>query len=94
MNSVYESLRALLRTKEGEIKRLEKEIEALRVVLPIVAEAGEGSLEVVPETGKPKIFPGPDFNSVLSQAKAPQPIAERATGTGEINPNKPRTSWP
>jgi hypothetical protein len=37
MNSVYESLRALLRNKELEIKRLEKEIEALRIVLPIVS---------------------------------------------------------
>ncbi len=45
MNSVYESLRALLRQKELEIKKLEKEIEALRIVLPIVAEAGPIALE-------------------------------------------------
>jgi hypothetical protein len=93
MNSVYESLRALLRNKELEIKKLEKEIEALRIVLPIVAEAGEGSMEVSPENGaKPKTFPVPDFNAVLSQAK-PTPIPDRPNPPAEIN-SKPRTSWP
>ena len=92
MNSVYESLRTLLRNKEQEIKRLEKEIEALRVVLPIVAEAGEADLDMAPDTSKSKVFPGPDFNTVLAQAKPAPPVAG-ANPPAEIT-SKPRTSWP
>ena len=85
MNTVYDALRSLLRAKELEIKKLEKEIEALRVVLPIVAEAGEAGVEAVhtpepsrnaPEPIKPKASPamaGPDFDSVMAQVKATQP---------------------
>ena len=96
MNSVYESLRALLRNKELEIKKLEKEIEALRIVLPIVAEAGEGAMEIAPENGsKTKSFPGPDFNSVLAQAKAiSAPSSDRPATPTDISSSKTRTSWP
>ena len=85
MNTVYESLRTLLRSKELEIKKLEKEIEALRVVLPIVAEAAEHGVEATPITEAPRLAPeppkvkaaaaisGPDFDSVMAQVKATQP---------------------
>ncbi len=85
MNTVYEALRSLLRSKELEIKRLEKEIEALRVVLPIVAEASESGVEAVPGTESPRLVPdpsrpkavpavaGPDFDAVMAQVKATQP---------------------
>ncbi len=85
MNTVYEALRSLLRAKELEIKKLEKEIDALRVVLPIVAEAGEAGVEAMPvsepprsvtEPPKPKApvaVAGPDFDAVMAQVKSIQP---------------------
>jgi len=109
MNSVYESLRTLLRNKELEIKKLEKEIEALRIVLPIVAEAGEAGVEAGPtfesprpvsEISKPKTpVAGPDFESVMAQVKASQvPIVSstppRPAPVADNAPPKPRTSWP
>jgi len=107
MNTVYEALRALLRNKELEIKKLEKEIEALRVVLPIVAEAGESGIDAGPtfdapraaaETVKPKPLSGPDFDSVMAQVKSTQPSPVpppqvRPTSLPDVPP-KPRTSWP
>ena len=109
MNTVYESLRTLLRNKEQEIKKLEKEIEALRVVLPIVAEAAESGVDVTPtfdsprvaaELAKPKMtLSGPDFDSVMAQVKATQVSAAtsaqaRPAPIPESVPPKPRTSWP
>jgi hypothetical protein len=109
MNTVYESLRSLLRNKELEIKKLEKEIEALRVVLPIVAEAGEAGAEAGPsfdspraaaDNPKPKMsLAGPDFDSVMAQVKASQVAAAtsaqaRPAPIPESVPPKPRTSWP
>jgi hypothetical protein len=98
MNSTYESLRALLRNKELEIKKLEKEIEALRIVLPIVAEAGDAALESVPsfdapraasDSGKMKAATGPEFTAqAAAPATSPRPAAGVETGS------KPRTSWP
>jgi hypothetical protein len=94
MNSTYESLRALLRNKELEIKKLEKEIEALRIVLPIVAEAGDGALETVPnftsssDSGKMKAAAAPEFGA---QAGGP-PTPPRPPAPAEAA--KPRTSWP
>jgi hypothetical protein len=99
MNSVYESLRALLRAKELEIKKLEKEIEALRIVLPIVAEANGVDAEAASHvakfaaetTGKGKAFTASDFETVSATA---------AGGTAPVNipaPDltpKPRTNWP
>ncbi|HVZ17046.1 MAG TPA: hypothetical protein VG897_08010 [Terriglobales bacterium] len=110
MNTVYEALRTLLRNKELEIKKLEKEIEALRIVLPIVAEAGEAGVETLPtfdsprpvtesSTGKSQI-PGPDFDKMMAQVKAvqssPAPQASpRSNAAPEpIVPSKPRASWP
>jgi len=108
MNSVYESLRALLRQKELEIKKLEKEIEALRIVLPIVAEAGpvvaEGEAVAVgakfaAEPNKTKSYTPPahsaEFDNIMAQAAT-------AAASGSSSPNipapdltpKPRTNWP
>jgi hypothetical protein len=95
MNSTYESLRALLRNKELEIKKLEKEIEALRIVLPIVAEAGDAALESMPnftsasDSGKMKAAAGPEFTA---QAGGP-PSPPRPSTPAETSA-KPRTSWP
>lgn len=110
MNTVYEALRSLLRSKELEIKKLEKEIEALRVVLPIVAEAGEPASEPTPNAepprmtaeSKPKPAPvlsGPDFDAVMAQVKSTQPspvppLQNRPTPMPDVIPPKPRTSWP
>jgi hypothetical protein len=109
MNTVYEALRTLLRNKELEIKKLEKEIEALRIVLPIVAEAGDSNAEAGPsfdsprsaiEPNKPKPpIPGPDFDNMMAQVKAatvnPNPAAPpRPTASPEPMPSKPRASWP
>ena len=110
MNTVYESLRTLLRNKELEIKKLEKEIEALRIVLPIVAEADESTVDAGPtfesprlvaEMSKPKSsLAGPDFENVMAQVKATQAspatsaAGQRPTAVPENAPPKSRTSWP
>lgn len=109
MNTVYEALRTLLRNKELEIKKLEKEIEALRIVLPIVAEAGDAVVDpnTLPsfdaprpaaETAKPKpSLAGPDFENVMAQVKTVAPTTPPAPVRGPIAeavPAKPRTSWP
>jgi hypothetical protein len=104
MNSVYESLRALLRAKELEIKKLEKEIEALRIVLPIVAEAGtnisdsEAASHVAKfaseAVSKTKPFAVNDLDHPIAQTAA------AAAGGSSVNipaPDltpKPRTNWP
>jgi hypothetical protein len=99
MNSVYDSLRALLRSKELEIKKLEKEIEALRIVLPIVAEANGIDAEAASHVakfaseaaGKGKAFTASDFETVgapASGSSAPVNIPGP-----DLTP-KPRTNWP
>jgi hypothetical protein len=45
MKNVYE----VLRQKEMELARLEKEVEALRVAAPLLSEGGEGA-EIKPGT--------------------------------------------
>jgi hypothetical protein len=94
MNSVYESLRALLRQKELEIKKLEKEIEALRIVLPIVAEAGTISPEAGKNGANPdavKPYTATELQNVIAQA-----ASSSSTGNipaPDLTP-KPRTTWP
>jgi hypothetical protein len=110
MNTVYEALRTLLRNKELEIKKLEKEIEALRIVLPIVAEAGEAGVEAIPTFDSPRPtvdaaktkapIPGPDFDNMMAQVKAaqastsPAPAQSRPNQQPDNSPPKPRASWP
>ncbi|MGZ4815289.1 MAG: hypothetical protein ACXVZV_07765 [Terriglobales bacterium] len=110
MNTVYEALRTLLRNKELEIKKLEKEIEALRIVLPIVAEAGEAGVEALPTFDSPRPvaepakskppIPGPDFDNMMAQVKAAQATSNPATSPRSnaapepTVPSKPRASWP
>ena len=102
MNSVYESLRALLRSKELEIKKLEKEIEALRIVLPIVAEAGpnisdsEATSDVAKfaaEAGNNKPFAVKDLERALAQATGTSSSAPANIPAPDLTP-KPRTNWP
>ncbi len=59
MKNVYE----VLRQKELELARLEKEVEALRVAAPLLSEDKESSAEAT--TGKP---------TLASAAAAQQPI--------------------
>jgi hypothetical protein len=109
MNTVYEALRTLLRNKELEIKKLEKEIEALRIVLPIVAEAGDAvDPNTIPSFEAPRgaadaakakaQLSGPDFDNMMAQVKAVAPAvtvpAPARTPGPEPVPAKPRTSWP
>lgn len=110
MNTVYESLRTLLRNKELEIKKLEKEIEALRIVLPIVAEAGETAPDAMPTFESPRPtgdvakakgpIPGPDFDNMMAQVKSVQPAGNstaqppRPTAVPDNVGPKTRTSWP
>ncbi len=102
MNSVYESLRALLRSKELEIKKLEKEIEALRIVLPIVAEAGPnvGDSEAASHVAK---FASEAVSKTKPFAVSDPDHVAAATGTNSSVPAnipapdltpKPRTNWP
>ena len=108
MNTVYESLRTLLRNKELEIKKLEKEIEALRIVLPIVAEAADAA-EAAPtfdaplsatESPRPKpSLSGPDFENVMAQVKSSQPsngpsVVPRPPAPAASDSSKTRTTWP
>lgn len=77
MNSVYESLRALLRHKELEIKKLEKEIEALRIVLPIVAEAGLAPADAEQPAGASKSATDP--NRTVTTMPSPKNFAQSPT---------------
>jgi hypothetical protein len=104
MNSVYDSLRALLRAKELEIKKLEKEIEALRIVLPIVAEAGPnvGDSEAASHVAKfaseavskSKPFAVNDLEHAMAQTgTAPAGGSSVNIPAPDLTP-KPRTNWP
>ena len=103
MNSVYESLRALLRSKELEIKKLEKEIEALRIVLPIVAEAGpnmsdsEAASHVAKfaseAVSKPKPFAVSDSDHAMAAATGTSSSVPANIPAPDLTP-KPRTNWP
>ncbi len=97
MKTLYDALREVLQSKEQEIKRLEKEIDALRVVLPIVAETKQSVLEdiygsgvgSVGESSKAQPFTPAELNAVFAQA---------TSGSGRSNQpqpeTKPKASWP
>jgi len=68
MKNIYE----VLRQKEQEIRRLEKEIEALRVVMPMLAEDADAQRQrEVPEPYRPPA-PAPP---VFPAAATPPPVA-------------------
>jgi hypothetical protein len=79
MKNVYE----VLRQKEMELTRLEKEVEALRLVAPLLSEEKE---MMISEMGKPALATavnGPQATSRISVTSppsipAPQPV--RAAG--------------
>ena len=78
MKNVYE----VLRQKEMELTRLEKEVEALRLVAPLLSEEKESLAEV----GKPALATavgGPQATariSVPSSPSVPAPQPVRAAG--------------
>ncbi|HMK31571.1 MAG TPA: hypothetical protein VK473_17945 [Terriglobales bacterium] len=94
MKTVYEALREVLRIKELEIKRLEKEIEALRVVLPIVAD--------IKQPLDDEAFRNPNGQPVLDPSKPFNPadlntVFAQASGGSNPGPQiaeKKRSSWP
>ena len=104
MNSVYDSLRALLRTKELEIKKLEKEIEALRIVLPIVAEAGTNGADseaashlakfTAEAVSKSKPFAVNDLEHAMAQTGTAPAGGSSVNIPGPDLTPKPRTNWP
>ncbi|HXZ79009.1 MAG TPA: hypothetical protein VEG30_03705 [Terriglobales bacterium] len=96
MKTVYEALREVLRIKELEIKRLEKEIEALRVVLPIVADIKQPLDEEAfrnPSNGQPVLDPSKPFNPADLNTVFAQASGGSNPGS-QIAPEKKRSSWP
>ncbi len=77
MKNVYE----VLRQKEMELTRLEKEVEALRLVAPLLSEEKEGVAEMV-KPALPTAVNGPQNARIpvpaASAIPAPQPV--RAAG--------------
>lgn len=78
MKNVYE----VLRQKEMELTRLEKEVEALRLVAPLLSEEGK---ENGAEVAKPTLAPAVNASqapriAVPSTAAMPAPQPVRAAG--------------
>jgi len=67
MKNVYE----VLRQKEQELARLEKEVEALRIAAPLLSE----EKEQVSETAKPALAP---VSTQQQPIRIPAPIAAQA----------------
>ena len=77
MKNVYE----VLRQKEMELTRLEKEVEALRVVAPLLSEEKELMTDMAKPTLATAVNAGPQPTTripVSTTAAAPQPV--RAAG--------------
>jgi hypothetical protein len=79
MKNVYE----VLRQKEMELTRLEKEVEALRLVAPLLSEEGKDSLAEMAKPALATAVNGPQPTSRISvpaapPLPAPQPV--RAAG--------------
>ncbi len=68
MKNVYE----VLRQKELELTRLEKEVEALRIAAPLLSEEKEASVEVAPKT------PVVTAPAVQQPIRIPQPAVAAA----------------
>jgi len=106
MKNIYE----VLRQKEQEIRRLEKEIEALRVVLPMLAEDSETprpreAEPFRPTAPVPSVFPvaaapAPPAPPVVSAPAPVQPGQYSATQQGNATQSpvseayRPGRTWP
>ena len=85
-------------------KKLEKEIEALRIVLPIVADANQNALETDPSKvpangakpgdGKGKPYLGTEIESVLAQVTNSPSGGPERPASGSDTASKPRSTWP
>jgi hypothetical protein len=72
MKNVYE----VLRQKEMELTRLEKEVEALRLVAPLLSEEKEALLEVAkPALATAVNGPQPTIRIPVSSAQPTMPVA-------------------
>ena len=77
MKNVYE----VLRQKEMELTRLEKEVEALRLVAPLLSEEKEAMMDM----GKP---------ALATAVNGPQPTARIPVQTASAMPPIPVTTQP
>jgi len=77
MKNVYE----VLRQKEMELTRLEKEVEALRVVAPLLSEEKEGATDLAkPALATAVNGPQPTARVPVQTASIPAPQPVRAAG--------------
>ncbi len=77
MKNVYE----VLRQKEMELTRLEKEVEALRLVAPLLSEEKEPLAEI----GKPALATavnGPQPTGRISVSTTPTPVPQPVRAAG------------
>ena len=77
MKNVYE----VLRQKEQELTRLEKEVEALRIAAPLLSE----EKEQIAEAAKPALTP---VSAQQQPIRIPAPIAAQA-----VNPPARAAGW-
>ena len=88
MKNVYE----VLRQKELELARLEKEVEALRVAAPLLSEDKESSSEI---TNKPTLAATPNPQQPI---RIPQPAVnaspQPARATGSAGWDDTAKRWP
>ena len=76
MKNVYE----VLRQKEMELTRLEKEVEALRLVAPLLSEEKESAAEVKPALATAVNGPQPTGRVTVPTTPIPAPQPVRAAG--------------
>jgi hypothetical protein len=78
MKDIYE----LLRQKERELSRLETEVEALRIVAPLLSNDNEGSNDNMPSSARSTV-PSPPIQVSQAVNVSPQPVhaAEWKVGT-------------
>lgn len=69
MKDVYE----VLRQKELEVSRLEQEVEALRVVAPLLSEDGEAENDNHPRLRAVNETPHPDHSGWVNRGKKQWP---------------------
>jgi len=76
MKNVYE----VLRQKEMELTRLEKEVEALRLVAPLLSEEKETTSDMKPTLAQAVNAPSATARIPVSTASIPAPQPVRAAG--------------